>query len=607
MDESPTASKKSPLYRPSRLVEIAEYSLKLSLVLEESARADEPYATLSYRWEGDPPDSRHDPSQLIRERIPQWTQSGITESLLPRTYQDAIHVARKLDIHYIWNDAMCILKDEEQDFQQEAAQMSATYRGAALNIAGDGDRHSGLFRPRSRASLTPEMVECCGKDFGYYYSRRLQRSVAMEGQFYVLESDYRANALLQASCNTRGWVVQERLLSDCTLHFGHEQVFWESHDARCCELFPFGYPSRFARSNLATTTGDLSPYQDMLEQIRTKLWLRITSDEDTIEYQQSSSWRAIIELYSRTDVTMKRDRMIALSGLAQHWQKIAPEMTTYIAGLWYHDSQVPGCFLWRVKDGRTADGRPSTKQPETTAPTWSWLSVSGTVLAPRDPYRRPDSVRSVGVKLQDPANPFGLLIPNQSILEITGVVLRPPRLFWPPSTTDPSDAASDRSQITPTGIITLYTICSIDDITAFQQRFDASRSIAYKLLRALCLTLIRFSPVWSPLLTLGLCLQHKDHGWATKIGFGLFWATWAYVFALSIRLYLPRFWYREREEVCFLAIAQSYSNVDGLVLQLVKGDERRVYRRLGMFDGALDSRFDMKKKGGPIEETLRII
>ena len=417
--------------------------------------------------------------------------------------------------------------------------MSDIYRGAALNIAGDGDRHSGLFRHRLHASLTPELVDCKWTSFGYYYSRGLQNNVAMEGEFYVLESDFRASTLLQAACNARGWVVQERLLSDCTLHFGFEQVFWESYDAKCCELFPFGYPSRFASSIVATE--DLSPYRNMLKQIRTRLALGLTPDNDMRNHRQSNSWRAIIDLYSRTDVTVKRDRLIALSGLAQHWQKIAPELNTYIAGLWYHESELPGYFLWRVKDGRTADGRPSIKQPETTAPSWSWLSVSSTVLAGHNPSLHPtlDVVGSVMVSPQDPANPFGLLVPDQSVLEITGTVLRPRGLFWPLSTTNLSHAASDRSQITATGIIVDYTRCSIDDMNDFELRFDADHSIAYKILRGLCLALIRFSPVWAPFLALGLYLQDKHHSWAFRIGFGLFDAICAYVITVSVRPSFP--------------------------------------------------------------------
>ena len=100
MNKYPTASNRYSSYRPNRLVDIAGNRPKLSLASEEPVQAHQPYATLSYGWEVDPPPSKHDPSQLSWERIPQL-MNEIAESLLPRTYRDAIYVARRLDIRYI--------------------------------------------------------------------------------------------------------------------------------------------------------------------------------------------------------------------------------------------------------------------------------------------------------------------------------------------------------------------------------------------------------------------------------------------------------------------------------------------------------------------------
>ena len=99
----PSISSTPAPYRPTRLIEIDDNGLKLSLASGRSSY--EEYATLSYRWEDSPPDLRHDPSQLSRDRIVRWTQA-IEESVLPQTYRDAIYVARQFGIRYLWIDAL---------------------------------------------------------------------------------------------------------------------------------------------------------------------------------------------------------------------------------------------------------------------------------------------------------------------------------------------------------------------------------------------------------------------------------------------------------------------------------------------------------------------
>jgi hypothetical protein len=45
----------------------------------------------------------------------------------------------------------------------------------------------------------------------------------------------------QAPLNTRGWVMQERLLSRRILHFGSDMIYWECCIRSASELRPHGY------------------------------------------------------------------------------------------------------------------------------------------------------------------------------------------------------------------------------------------------------------------------------------------------------------------------------------------------------------------------------
>jgi Heterokaryon incompatibility protein (HET) len=59
---------------------------------------------------------------------------GMPINSLPKTFQDAMIVAKHLSMQYIWIDSLCILQDSIEDWQQESAKMMNIYRYAELNI-----------------------------------------------------------------------------------------------------------------------------------------------------------------------------------------------------------------------------------------------------------------------------------------------------------------------------------------------------------------------------------------------------------------------------------------------------------------------------------------
>lgn len=76
---------------------------------------------------------------------------------LPRTFQDAIEVARNLEIHYIWIDCLCIMQDSRTKWANEAGLMSKVYQEAYFNIAATFamDSSEGLFAYRKLYDFLP--------------------------------------------------------------------------------------------------------------------------------------------------------------------------------------------------------------------------------------------------------------------------------------------------------------------------------------------------------------------------------------------------------------------------------------------------------------------
>jgi Heterokaryon incompatibility protein (HET) len=69
---------------------------------------------------------------------------------VPKTFEDAIVVTRKLHVQYLWIDSLCIIQDDPEDWGTESLLMDQVYKNALLNIAATAasDSSGGLFYSR---------------------------------------------------------------------------------------------------------------------------------------------------------------------------------------------------------------------------------------------------------------------------------------------------------------------------------------------------------------------------------------------------------------------------------------------------------------------------
>jgi hypothetical protein len=305
--------KQNPL--PTRLLAITDDEARLCL--SEELEGCPKYATLSHCW-GTLKFLTLKKKTLVnfRKRVP--------AEALPKTFQDAIYIAKYLGFQYLWIDSLCIVQDDTDDRKRESALMTNVYSGSALNIAAssaaDGsigcffDRKS-TWRCQIRAILNDkiEFYEC------FPYSELWSRQ-----KIEPLER--------------RGWVVQERFLSQRIIHFTTEQIFWECDEKSACEMFLHGYPS-----------GIVSIF-GMENRPATRLM-----------------WDHIVALYSACQLTMSRDKLVAIAGLAEFIQTQTGD--EYVAGLWRNNLELQLCWL------SEGGGR---RMPHS-APTWSWASIDSPV------------------------------------------------------------------------------------------------------------------------------------------------------------------------------------------------------------------------------------
>lgn len=149
---------------------------------------------------------------------------GFTFNELPSTFQDAIHVARCLKVHYLWIDSLCILQGEAEeateDWKRESVCMEKVYASAYFTLAATSavDSNSGFLK----RNITTEYI--CFHDHD------------LDQMVYACThpSDFDGE-VEQAQLNTRAWVMQERFLSRRTIHFGANQMYWECGEGVYCE------------------------------------------------------------------------------------------------------------------------------------------------------------------------------------------------------------------------------------------------------------------------------------------------------------------------------------------------------------------------------------
>lgn len=282
------------------------------------------YATLSHSW------GLKKPQTLTSSTLDSFRQR-IPPEALPKTFLDAIHVSKYLGFQYLWIDSLCIIQDSAEDWGRESSLMTQVYGNSALNIAAtsgeDGD--VGCFFDRER-------------------SWRCQaRSSDRRHLFDVYRWGWTRPR--RDHLETRAWIVQERYLSQRSLHFAEEQIFWECDERPANETYPLEYPTEIDKVH--------KPYC-----LRKRPLAR-------------ESWPGIVQKYAEGNLTKNSDKLIAIGGIA----KLIHEHTQddYIAGMWRKNLEDQ--LWWHVCAGHLGQ-----RIPQSTAPTWSWASINGCIKFPED-------------------------------------------------------------------------------------------------------------------------------------------------------------------------------------------------------------------------------
>lgn len=264
---------------------------------------------------------------------------SIDADSLPQTYLHAIEVTNALHVQYLWIDSLCILQDDDKDWERESSSMNSIFHSSHCTIAANvaEDKSNGLFRS---VNVDNDFIEfrCAAADGT---SKRVRALRHQKGWQDMYES---------GPLRKRGWALEERELSPRILHFTSTEVLWECRTLKASQGLP---------------TTDISD----------KLKLENRRFLDSIgglgERNIFDMWYSTLVDYTSRQLTKEEDMFPALSGLA----KIFNEYTNseYVAGLWAGDLR--RSLAWASHRGYGINT--FSRHSKYVAPTWSWASVQG--------------------------------------------------------------------------------------------------------------------------------------------------------------------------------------------------------------------------------------
>ncbi|KAF3011315.1 hypothetical protein E8E14_002980 [Neopestalotiopsis sp. 37M] len=313
---------------PTRLLDIKD-NIKL---VESKSIVSSPYVALSHCW-----GSLEGSAKLCASRDNlQDLRNSIKFERLPRTFRDAMTVTRKLGMRYIWIDSLCIIQDDKQDWEYEAARMEQVFRGAYFTIAATSAKTSndGFLTPRRPRSFL-ELITLNGQKV--YVCRAVDN-------FY---EDVELGEL-----NERGWVLQERALSRRSIHFSSNQIYWECGAGIHCETL-----TRLNNSK-AAFLGDANFPTSALEYYR---------DGRQVLLQD------LYERYSRLDFTVPSDRSVAILGLERRLARTFKTEAIYGLFAIYFGRGL----LWQR--GSPKKMKHISSKGVQRVPSWSWFSKEGSI------------------------------------------------------------------------------------------------------------------------------------------------------------------------------------------------------------------------------------
>lgn len=288
-----------------------------------------PYVALSHCWG---PSKTPPSSKTTKDSIDSF-ENEILTSTLPTSFQDAVYITRQLNIRYLWIDSLCIVQDDEDDWEIESAKMASVYQNAYVTIAATASASckDTLLAPRQSATI-------------FEFDAKDERSEIIHARLHPMGS----LSILDSPLLKRGWAFQEMILSPRVLHFAEDQLYWKCRN------------DVFSEDCLVRL---LSPLQNNFE-----TGTFISNDE----HGGWKLWWEWVQAYSMLALTNPKDKAAAFAGLTDLYRQSRGADEQPLAGLWGSDIQC-GLLWYSVGPKHFTDLE--------NVPSWSWFKMNSPIMS----------------------------------------------------------------------------------------------------------------------------------------------------------------------------------------------------------------------------------
>ncbi|USP72871.1 HET-domain-containing protein [Curvularia clavata] len=300
------------------------------------------YVTLSYTW------GEAEQVKLLKDTYDAMTQPGALLSLMdriPKTIRDSITLTLQIGERYLWVDALCIIQDDPVDKATQIGKMGRVYKNSILTVC-----------------------VCCGDDADYgipgieHNTRTLKQAAQVVGGIALGNILPCGEQILKSTWSTRGWTMQEKVLSQRKLQISDHGVNWwcwhtsTAEDENC----------RHAWWDEGTAHRGMFFYEGEDDRVVSKIGRSCNMD----------IFAVVVMDYTSRNLTLQEDAERAMAG-------VLDEIQGLFRGTFVHalpDTELAASLMWSAlgKSRRRVD----TTTGKALFPSWSWLGWIGQAAWP---------------------------------------------------------------------------------------------------------------------------------------------------------------------------------------------------------------------------------
>lgn len=418
-------SRNETSFLPERLIDVGVDNLRLverNSINERNNNDKGPtqrleYCALSYCW-GPYEDSKSQ-TKTTRITIRNHLESLDFSSLSP-VIRDAVKAAQSLSIPYLWVDSLCILQDDDSDWQRQCSQMHKIYGKARVTLVAASSRtcREGFLTSKGHYLRFPYNSAQRSDISGSFLIKFTHVSAFSRKKsppdLTLVEDLY--NDLNLSQWARRGWTFQEDIMSSARIVYGAVGVY-------------------FGRDNKYTSKDGFAGF------VNPKL---LTSSQSKNLWHQA--WENVTYRYSvftASSFTRPTDILSALSGLAKHFGELL--QVEYIAGHWV--DRLHHSLMWADTSEKAHQSLNDIikrgRQKPYLLPTWSCLA-RGTIRSVIPHNTKQCQSQITVLEVQAPTvgdNPYGAI--QDASVTIQGFVLHLASLSWSDSSLPWSESITD--------------------------------------------------------------------------------------------------------------------------------------------------------------------